>query len=72
MFEDRMFISTGFSGKDLQRAIHKFGIYKERMAEAQKIQDQQQARMLAQMEKLYKEREEKKKLSEGKNEIIKK
>ena len=60
MFEDRMFISTGFSGKDLQRAIHKSGIYKERMSEAQKIQDQQQARMLAQMEKLYKEREEKK------------
>lgn len=57
MFEDRMYLKTGYSGKDLQRAIHKFGIYKERMAEAQKIQDQTQERMLKAMEKLYKDKE---------------
>ena len=37
MFEDKMYIKTGFSGKDLQNAIHKFGIYAERMKEAEAI-----------------------------------
>ena len=31
MFEDKMYLKTGYSGQDLERAIHKFGIYAERM-----------------------------------------
>ncbi len=38
MFEDKMYIKTGFNGKDLQRAIHVHGIYAERMREAEAIQ----------------------------------
>lgn len=41
MFDDKMYLKTGFSGKDLERAIHKFGIYAERMEEAKKLEDQQ-------------------------------
>ena len=41
MFEDKMYIKTGFSGKDLQRAIHVHGIYAERMKEAEAIQQRQ-------------------------------
>ena len=34
MFDDKMYLKTGFQGRDLQKAIMKFGIYDERMAEA--------------------------------------
>ena len=34
MFEDKMYIKTGIAGKDLQKAIHKYGIYEARMKEA--------------------------------------
>jgi hypothetical protein len=37
MFEDRMYLKTNYTGKDLQRAIHKHGIYKEKMEEADKL-----------------------------------
>ena len=31
MFGDRMYLKTKYTGKDLQRAVHKLGIYKEKM-----------------------------------------
>jgi len=37
MFEDKMYIKTGISGKDLLRAIRKFGIFEFKMKEAQRI-----------------------------------
>jgi len=42
MFDDKMFIKTGYSGQDLQRAIVKYGIYKQRMDEAKKLEEEQQ------------------------------
>ena len=34
MFDDKMYLNTGFTGKDLQRAIMQHGIYDERLKEA--------------------------------------
>jgi len=39
MFEDKMYIKTGISGKELTRAIHKFGIYDRRVKEAAVIKE---------------------------------
>ena len=39
MFEDQMCIKTGISGKDLQRAIHKYGIFDARMKEAKDLKE---------------------------------
>jgi hypothetical protein len=39
MFDDKMFVRTGYSGKDLQRAIVKYGIYDERMKQAKEIEE---------------------------------
>jgi len=39
MFDDKMYLKTGYSGKDLQRAIVKHGIYAERMKEAKELED---------------------------------
>jgi hypothetical protein len=33
-----MYIQTGYTGKDLQRAIVKHGIYADRMKEAEELQ----------------------------------
>jgi len=41
MFEDKMYLKTGFSGKDLLRAIKRFGIADERMKEAKEIEDRE-------------------------------
>ena len=38
MFEDKMYVKTGYSGKDLDRAIYAYGIYNERMKEAEALQ----------------------------------
>ena len=38
MFDDKMMIRTGFSGKDLQRAIIKHGIYDQRMKQAKELE----------------------------------
>ena len=43
MFEDKMYVKTNISGKDLQRAIHRFGIYEARLKEAQAMRDQETA-----------------------------
>ena len=51
MFEDRMYLKTRFTGKDLQRAIHKHGIYKARMAEADRIKKEQEDRILEMISK---------------------
>ena len=39
MFDDRMFLKKGFTSQDLQRAIVKYGIYEERMKEAQELEE---------------------------------
>ena len=46
-----MYLNTGFSGKDLQRAIVKHGIFDERMKEAQMMEDKQQEMMMQQFQK---------------------
>jgi len=33
MFDDRMYMRVGYTGKDLQRAIVKFGIFEEKLKE---------------------------------------
>jgi hypothetical protein len=33
MFDDRMYMRVGFTGKDLQRAIVKHGIFEEKLKE---------------------------------------
>jgi len=38
MFDDKMFLQTGYTGKDLQRAVVKLGIYDERMKEAKEVE----------------------------------
>jgi len=48
MFEDKMYLKTGIAGKDLQRAIHKYGIFDRRMKEAKELKEQE--------EKMLKER----------------
>jgi hypothetical protein len=53
MFEDKMYIKTGFSGKDLQRAIHVHGIYAERMKEAEAIQQRQNEKYMKQLEEKF-------------------
>ena len=50
MFDDKMYIKTGFSGKDLQRSIVKHGIYDERMKEASDLEEQQQSKIYEQMQ----------------------
>jgi len=37
IFEDKMYIKTGVSGKELLRAIKKFGIFEKKMKEAHAI-----------------------------------
>jgi hypothetical protein len=39
MFDDKMFLKTGFTGKDLSRALVKHGIYDEKMKEAKLIEE---------------------------------
>ena len=34
MFDDKMFLETSYTGKDLQRAVKKYGIYDKKIAEA--------------------------------------
>ena len=51
MFEDRMYLKTKYSGKDLQRAIHKHGIYKERMAKADQLKRDQEDQILQMISK---------------------
>mmetsp|Transcript_32862 Transcript_32862/g.50240 ORF Transcript_32862/g.50240 Transcript_32862/m.50240 type:complete len:82 (+) Transcript_32862:774-1019(+) len=62
MFDDRMYLKTGFTGKDLQRAIMKHGIYEERMKEAKEIERKQQNKI---MEALQKYKEDLRKKDEG-------
>ena len=38
MFDDKMYMKTGYTGKDLQRAIKKHGIYDRKIAEAKKLE----------------------------------
>lgn len=58
MFEDKMYLKTGYSGKNLQCAIHKFGIYKERMEEAKKLQDSQNDKIMKAFENMKKKKAE--------------
>ena len=37
-WDDKKYLETGFSGKDLQRAIMKHGIYAEKMKQADALQ----------------------------------
>jgi response regulator of citrate/malate metabolism len=46
MFDDKMYLKTGFTGKDLQRSIKKYGIYDRKMAEAKKMEQAQQDKLL--------------------------
>ena len=46
MFDDKMYMKTNFSGKDLQRAIKKYGIYDRKMNEAKKLEEEKQAKLL--------------------------
>ena len=46
MFDDRMYLKTGFTGKDLQRGIKKFGIYDRKMAEARKLEEAKQNQLM--------------------------
>jgi len=45
MFDDKMYLKTGYTGKDLQRAIMKHGIYDERMKEAEELEQERQKQM---------------------------
>jgi len=65
-----MYIKTGYSGKDLQRAIVKHGIYEERMKEAEKLEAERQKQMENQFLKYFQQREQEKQeeLKEAKQE----
>ena len=58
MFDDKMYVKTGFTGKDLQRAIQKHGIYEERMREAEELESRQQQAMMEQFQKFMASRQE--------------
>ena len=38
MFDDKMYLRTGLTGKDLARAIKKHGIYDTKIAQAKKLE----------------------------------
>ena len=40
MFDDKMYLRYGFTAKDFQRAIVKYGIYDQRMKEAKELEQQ--------------------------------
>ena len=48
MFDDKMYLKTGFTGKDLQRAVRKFGIYDRKMKEARDAEQKKQDALLEQ------------------------
>ena len=39
MFDDKMHLRLGISGKDLKRALHKYGLYDKRRAETKAEDD---------------------------------
>jgi len=69
MFDDKMYMQTGFSGKDLQRAITKHGILAERMQEAKKLESKQQERLEEAYKKFFDEKEAAKKEGQQKQAI---
>ena len=58
MFDDRMYLKTGFTGKDLGRAVLKFGIDKERKEKADKEKDAQIMKMVEHFKAAQKAKEE--------------
>ena len=43
-----MYLKTGFTGKDLQRAVKKFGIFDRKMKEAREAEQAKQDKLLEQ------------------------
>ena len=75
MFDDKMYLKTGFSGKDLQRAVRKFGIYDRKMKEARQLEQAKQDKLLEQFNSYLKQKKEEKDKAvkdqkESKNETI--
>lgn len=76
MFDDKMYIKTGFTGKDLQRAVKKYGIYDRKMKEARQLEQAQQDKLLEQFNSFLKQKKQEKEQAEklqkeSKNESIK-
>lgn len=55
-----MCLKTGFTGKDLSRALIKHGIYDQKMKEAETIEQQRSEKIIEAFQKYRKEMEEKK------------
>ena len=47
MFEDKMQMQTGISGRDLQRAIRKYGIYDRKIKQAKLKEKEEEAKITA-------------------------
>ena len=60
MFDDKMYLKTGFTGKDLQRAVRKYGIYDRKMKEARQIEQAKQDKLLEQFNSYLKQKKEEK------------
>jgi hypothetical protein len=60
MFDDKMCLKTGFTGKDLSRALIKHGIYDKKMKEAELIEKERSEKIIEAFQKYRKEMEEKK------------
>ena len=76
MFDDKMYLKTGFTGKDLQRAVRKFGIYDRKMKEARQIEQDKQDKLLETFNSYLKQKKEEKDKAavnqkDSKNETIK-
>ena len=56
MFDDKMYLRTGFTGKDLARAIKKHGIYDTKIAQAKKLEQERQDKLLEQFNKYLQEK----------------
>lgn len=48
MFDDKMYLKTGFTGKDLARAVKKYGIYDRKMKQAREMEQAKQDKLLEQ------------------------
>ena len=73
MFDDKMYLRTNFSGKDLQRAIKKHGIYDQKIAAAKKLEQDRQDKLLEQFNKyLTQKKAEDTKASDEKKEGVNK
>ena len=53
-WDDKNYIKTGITSKDLQRAIMRYGIYDQKMKEAEALQNKRQEQQIERMYEMLK------------------